>query len=116
MQDQLNSIDDGLKCHVLAHMDTSGDGFPFARRGIPAAFLWRWRFAGRHPDANFGHSDSDTIEKVRVRDLKEYVGLTARVLLRLSHIPPAEWPANNLVQDRIEERLESERGSVGRTM
>ncbi len=116
VQDQLESIDDGLKCHVLELMDTSGDGFPFARRGIPAAFLWRWRFAGRHPDADFGHSDSDTVEKVRVRDLKEYVGLSARVLLRLSHVPPGDWPVNTLSLPRIEERLEAERGRVGRVM
>ena len=116
IQRQMDTMDDGLRCHVLELMDLSGDGFPFARRGTPAAFLWRWRFAGRYPDANYGHSNADTVEKVKVRDLKEYVGLTARLLLRLSRVPLEEWPPNTLDVRQIEARLTTERGQVMRVM
>ncbi len=116
IQRRLDTMDEGLKCHVLEMMDLSGDGFPFARRGTPAAFLWRWRFAGRYSDANYGHSNADTVDKVKVRDLKEYVGLTPRLLLLLSRVPPEEWPPNTLEVRQIEARLEAERGQVMRVM
>jgi hypothetical protein len=76
--------------------------------------LWRWRFVDRHPDVSFGHSSSDTIDKVRVRELKEYTGLLARLLLRLSYAQPEEWPRESLDISKIEERIARERGSVAR--
>ena len=116
VQGILDEIGEGLRCHVLAHLDASSDGFPFTRRGIPSGILWRWRFVGRHPDADFHHEPGDTADKVRPRELREYVGLLARILLRLSHVPPAEWPANPLQEDDIAARIKSELGTVGRTM
>ena len=116
IQQQLDSMNDGLQCHVLSQLDASGDMFPFARRGIPVAFLWRWRFVGRHPDVAFGHSSSDTPDKVRIRELKEYAGELARLLLRLSHVPGEEWPKNELDVEQIARRLDAERGAVFRTM
>ena len=116
VQRELDAMGDGLKCHVMAQLDASGDMFPFARTGIPSGMLWRWRFAGRHPDAAFGHSSSDTVDKVRVRELKEYAGLLARLLLRLSHVAPEEWPENRLDPTAIAARVQEERGTVVRTM
>ena len=116
VQKQFDSMNEGLQCHVLAQLDASGDMFPFARSGIPSAFLWRWRFVGRHPDTAFGHSSADTPEKLRIRELKEYAGLLARLLLRLSHVPTADWPENRLDADEIAVRIQSERGAVFRTM
>lgn len=116
VQEQLDSMNEGLKCHVLSQLDASGDMFPFARRGIPSSFLWRWRFVGRHEDTAFGHSSSDTLDKVRVRELKECAGLLARLLLRLSHVQEANWPENRLDVTEIARRIERERGAVFRTM
>ncbi len=116
IQRTLTALGEGLQCHVLAHLDASSDWFPFARRGIPSALPWRWRFVGRHPDADFHHEPGDTADKVRPRELREYVGLLARLLLRLSHLPPAVWPANSLRVDDIEARLKDELGTVPRTM
>ena len=73
-------------------------------------------FVGRHPDTGFGHSSSDTPDKVRIRELKEYAGLLARLLLRLSHTEPSAWPENRLDTAVIQKRLNAERGSVLRTM
>jgi hypothetical protein len=116
VQRALDSMREGLRCHVMAQMDASGDMFTFARAGIPSAMLWRWRFVGRHPDASFGHASTDTPDKVRVRELKEYAGLLSRLLLRLSHVPPADWPENRLDTRAIARRIEQERGSAVRTM
>lgn len=116
VQDHLDTLNDGFRCHVMAQYDSSGDTFSFVRAGIRSAGLWRWRFVGRHPDVEFGHSSSDTPDKVRVRELKEYAGFLARLLLRLSRIPPADWPENNLDVNEIAKQIESERGTAVRTM
>ena len=46
IQEQLDSMNDGLKCHVLSHMDAHSDHYPFAEEAIDASILWRWRFWG----------------------------------------------------------------------
>jgi aminopeptidase YwaD len=114
VQRQLDTLGDGLKCHVQPQLDSSSDHYPFLRAGIDAAFLWRWRFVGRHPDSDFHHEPGDTADKVRVRELKEYVGQLARLLLRLSHVPPEEWPANLVTAEEVQARIERERGQVVR--
>ena len=116
LQQQLETMAEGLQCHVLSQLDASGDMFPFARRGIPAAFLWRWRFVGRHPEIRFGHSSSDTLDKVRIRELKEYAGLLARLLLRLAQLPSDAWPENCLDPTEIAHRIATETDTVFRTM
>lgn len=114
IQQQFDQMGDGLKCHVMAQLDYSSDHYPFIRTGIDAAFLWRWRFVGRHPDSDFHHEPGDTTDKVRPRELKEYVGQLARLLLRLSHIAPQDWPVNSQTVPDVLARLERERGQVVR--
>jgi hypothetical protein len=111
---QLHQLGDDLKCHVMSQLDGTSDHFPFLRAGIDAAHLWRWRFAGRHADSDFHHEAGDTLDKVNIRELKEYSGQLARILLRLSHTPPVDWPANPQTPATVERRLEAERGSVVR--
>lgn len=112
VQTQLNDMGDGLQCHVMAQLDPTSDHFPFLRAGLDAAHLWRWRFVGRRPDADFHHEPGDTADKVNVRELKEYVGQLARLLLRLSHVPPEAWPVNPMNADLVQHRLKAERGQV----
>lgn len=57
---------------------------------------------------------ADTIDKLNVRELKEYAGQMARLLLRLSHQPPEAWPDNPLTEEMVQQRLENERGTVVR--
>lgn len=116
VQETLDSMGDGLQCHVLDHVDTSADGFSFSRAAIPAAMLWRWRFVGRHPDAGYHHEPHDTVDKVRPRELRDYVAQLSRILLRLSYVPPQQWPENPLTVESVERRFKSELGGVGRTM
>ena len=112
VQRQFDSMGDGLQCHVMAQLDNTSDHFPFLKAGLDAAHLWRWRFHGRHADSEFHHEPADTADKVDVRELKEYVGQLARLLLRLSHVPPEEWPKNPVAPEQVQKRLEAERGTV----
>ena len=114
VQDQFNAMGDGLTCHVMSQLDATSDHFPFLRAGIDAAHLWRWRFSGRHADSNYHHEPADTADKLNVRELKEYVGQLARLLLRLSHVAPEEWPENPMTKEAVAERLAAERGTVVR--
>lgn len=114
VQAQFDAMGDGLRCHVMAQLDPTSDHFPFLQQGLDAGFCWRWRFVGRHPDSDFHHEPGDTADKVRPRELKEYVGQLARLLLRLSHIAPEAWPYNPMDAEQVAARLEAERGHVVR--
>ena len=114
VQEQLDTMGDGLKCHVMSQLDATSDHFPFLRQGIDAAHLWRWRFRGRHADADYHHEPADTADKLNVRETKEYAGQLARLLLRLSHVAPEEWPENAMTKEVVQDRLEAERGTVVR--
>ena len=116
VQQQFDSMGDGLQCHVMAQLDVSSDHFPFLAAGIDAGHLWRWRFVGRHADSDFHHEPGDTTDKVRVRELKEYVGQLARLLLRLSYVAPEQWPTNPVTSAEIAARLEAERGQLIRVL
>jgi hypothetical protein len=84
------------------------------RTGLDAAFVWRWRFAGRRADCEYHHERADTPDKVHVSQLKEYIGQLARLLLRLSFVPPQDWPENPLTAEQVQARLDRERGTVVR--
>lgn len=114
VQDQFDDMGEHLTCHVMAQLDGSSDHFPFIRAGIDAAHLWRWRFRARHADADFHHETADTIDKINFRELKEYAGQLARLLLRLADVPPPRWPSNDVTEEQINERLERERNNVVR--
>ena len=110
VQEQLDTMNDGLKCHVLDHMDAYSDHFPFAEAAIESSILWRWRFWGRHEGANFHHEPADAANKLNVRELKEYAGQLARLLLRLSHVAPDDWPENPLSVSDVRQMIERDAG------
>ncbi len=116
MQREFDAMGDGMRCQVMAEPDPTTDSFSFALAGIPAAILWRWRFIGRHPDSDFHHEAPDTPDKVRIRELKEYAGFMARLALRLSQVPPEEWPENPLRADDIRAQARERAGTFIRTM
>ncbi len=111
MQAQLDTMNDGLACHVQGPLDAHSDHFPFTRAAIPAGILWRWRFFGRHATSEFHHEFGDSAQKLNVRELKEYVGQISRLMLRLSHVPPNDWPENPHTADEMERRAVAEIGS-----
>ena len=116
MQKVLDELGEGLKAHVMPMLDHSNDGFSFARSAIPYAILWRWRFVGRHPDADYRAEPWDTADKVRIRELKEYSAYLARILLRLSHVPPESWPTNPVMVAQVEAQMRQEIGRILRVM
>ena len=116
MQDTLDAMGDGLRCQVIPEPDPTSDSFSFALRGIPAAILWRWRFIGRHPDSDFHHEPGDTLDKVRQRELKEYVAFMARLVHRLSHVPPERWPENPLRAEDVQAQARARTGTFTRTI
>jgi hypothetical protein len=111
MQGQLDTMSDALQCHVQGPLDAHSDHFPFVRAGIPAGILWRWRFFGRHATSEFHHEFGDSAQKLNVRELKEYVGQISRLMLRLSHVTPGDWPNNPHTAEEMERRAVSEIGS-----
>lgn len=114
VQAQLDSMNDGLQCHVMSQLDNSSDHFPYLVQGIDAAHLWRWRFRGRHADADYHHEPPDSADKLNVRELKEYAAQLSRILLRLSHVPPEQWPQQGIPAEQARQRVTAERGSVVR--
>ncbi|HJP33650.1 MAG TPA: M28 family peptidase [Candidatus Latescibacteria bacterium] len=114
VQGQLDSMGDGLQCHVMSQLDNSSDHFPYLADGIDAAHLWRWRFRGRHADSDYHHESPDSADKVNVRELKEYSGQLSRLLLRLSCVLPEDWPRLGVATEEAQRRVNAERGSVVR--
>jgi aminopeptidase YwaD len=114
VQQQFDQIQDGLQCHVMSQLDNSSDHFPYLVEGIDAAHLWRWRFRGRHADADYHHESPDSADKINVRELKEYAAQLSRLLLRLSHVPPEEWPQLGVPTAEARARVTAERGAVVR--
>lgn len=114
VQAQLNTMDEALQCYVMAQLDTTSDHFPFLQQAIDTAHLWRWRFHGRHAESDYHHEEADTMDKLNIRELKEYVGQLARLLLRLSHQPSETWPDNPLSKNTVQKRLDQERGTAVR--
>jgi len=114
VQEQLDSMGDGLACHVMAQLDNSSDHFPYLRIGIDAAHLWRWRFRARHADADYHHEPQDTADKLNVRELKEYAAQMSRLLLRLSRVTPDAWPQLGIPADEAKARVQAEQGTVVR--
>ena len=114
VQGQLDSMGDGLQCHVMSQLDNSSDHFPFLLQGIDAGHLWRWRFRSRHADSDYHHEPPDSADKLNVRELKEYAGQLSRLLLRLSHVPPEDWPKLGIPTEEARSRVAAERGTVVR--
>lgn len=69
-------------------IDTSGDSYPFAARGIETVGLWRWRYEAESPfnryrhmnfdegesiSHQYRHTEADTLDKLNISDLREYV-------------------------------------------
>ena len=110
IQKHLDTMNDGLICHVLPHMDAHSDHFPFVEEAIDASITWRWRFWGRHDSANFHHETGDAADKLNIRELKEYVGQLARLLLRLSYVSPEDWPVNPVTVGDVRKMIERDAG------
>ena len=72
-------------------LDHSNDGFSFA--AAPSrAILWRWRFPSAGTWTPTNARTWDTADKVTSASSRSISAYLARVLLRLSHVPPESAP------------------------
>ena len=83
-----------------------------AEAAIGSSIVWRWRFWGRQEGANFHHEPGDAADKLNVRELKEYAGQLARLLLRLSHVAPDDWPENRLTVSDVRQMIDRDAGKT----
>ncbi len=74
------------------------DHFPFFEEGVPTASMGDAEavFSGR----GFGHTAFDTLDKIRLADLREAASVVSRVLLRVSDAD--RWPAKRRTLRQVE--------------
>ncbi len=74
------------------------DHFPFFEEGVPTASMGdvEAAFMGR----GFGHTAFDTLDKIRLSDLREAASVVSRVLLRVSDAD--RWPAKRRTPRQVE--------------
>lgn len=109
LQNQIDSLNENLKIHVMSQLDGHSDHFPFLEAGIDASHPWRWRYHGRYPTCEYHHEEPDTFDKLIVKDLKYYVTSFTRLFTRLCQTDPKDWPKNNLTKKMIRSRLDIEK-------
>ena len=109
LQNQIDSLNENLKIHVMSQLDGHSDHFPFLEAGIDASHPWRWRYHGRYPTCEYHHEEPDTFDKLIVKDLKYYVTSFTRLFIRLCLTDPDDWPKNNLTKKMVRSRLEIEK-------
>ncbi len=88
----------------------SADHYPFMAAGIPSAFV---RDPGFSISTGFYHTAHDTVDKIRLMDVREAAFLAARVLWRVAdedHWPFSRTPA----QERLKWQREYDRSEVRR--
>lgn len=71
-----------IRQSVHAH----SDHFPFLMAGVPTGGIEAAEFSGR----GYGHTRYDTLDKVKLNNLREAAMIAARLALRIAHI--GEWP------------------------
>ena len=105
-KDLLKSMGLPLSTHLDPFIDYTSDHFPFTLNGVPASLLWRWRYMGEYPTHQYTHTEADTIDKIEIRDLYEYVATIARCVLRVSNIPEEKWPVTRYPKEEVLKLLE----------
>ena len=95
-----------LTTHLEPFVDTTSDHFPFTLNGVPIMLLWRWRYVGEYPTHQYTHTEADTIDKIELKDLHEYVSTVARCALRVVNTPRDRWPATHHPREEILKLLE----------
>ena len=79
----------------------SADHYPFMAAGVPSAFL---RDPGFSISAGFYHTAHDTVDKLRLMDIREAAFLAARLMWRVAN--EDRWPFS---RTPAEERLRLQR-------
>ena len=83
------------------------DHFPYFLQGVPTGGLGE---PGGPPPSGrgVGHTYWDTVEKIRLSDLRDVSGLVARIALRIANEPT--WPAQQRSPEAVRRFLDTEPG------
>lgn len=83
------------------------DHFPYFLQGVPTGGLGE---PGGPPPSGrgVGHTYWDTVEKIRLSDLRDVSGLVARIALRIANEPT--WPAKQRSPEAVRRFLDTEPG------
>ncbi len=71
------------------------DHFPFLLAGVPTGGIEGTEFSGR----GYGHTRYDTLDKVKLNNLREAAMIAARLTVRIAHAP--EWPAQHRTTEEV---------------
>lgn len=82
------------------------DHFPFLVSGVPVARLLTTEKAGGLVGRGWGHTASDTVDKVRLLPMQTVAMLAARVVLRIA--ADATWPGSRRTEEQIQRAVEAE--------
>jgi Zn-dependent M28 family amino/carboxypeptidase len=80
------------------------DHFPFFEAGVPTAGMGDVEAA--YTGRGFGHTAFDTLDKIRLSDLREAASVLCRLLLRAS--AATTWPARRRTRAAVERIMKSE--------
>ena len=88
----------GVELPYMQRVTPYSDHWPFFLKGIPCG-------SGGDPEAvrtgrGYGHTRYDTVDKVKLSDLREAASIYARLLLRMANID--EWPGRRLKWEEVE--------------
>ncbi|MBP7999847.1 MAG: M28 family peptidase [Chloroflexi bacterium] len=71
------------------------DHFPFLMAGVPTGGIEGTEFSGR----GYGHTRYDTLDKVKLNNLREAAMIAARLAVRIAHAP--EWPVQHRTTEEV---------------
>ncbi|HDI53216.1 MAG TPA: Zn-dependent exopeptidase M28, partial [Candidatus Bathyarchaeota archaeon] len=88
----------GVEIPYMQRVTPYSDHWPFFLKGVPCG-------SGGDPEAmrtgrGYGHTRYDTVDKVKLSDLREAASIYARLLLRMANID--EWPGRRLRWEEVE--------------
>jgi len=88
------------------------DHFPFFQEGVPTAMMSDPN--GVNTGRGFDHTAYDTVDKVRITDLREAAAVAARLALRISREEP--WPVTRRSRAAVEELVAAEPALEGQAV
>jgi Zn-dependent M28 family amino/carboxypeptidase len=88
------------------------DHYPFFLQGVPTAMMGNPTHV--NTGRGFDHTAHDTLDKVKIGDLREAAAVAARVALRMSREEP--WPVARRSRERVAELMAAEPSLEGRAV
>lgn len=91
-----------LPFKVRQSVNAHSDHYPFLLAGVPTGGMGNLEQGGGR---GYGHTHHDTLDKVKIINLREAAALSARLVLRLAHV--ANWPVQRRDQETVRALLDA---------